>query len=221
MEHDSASRADRAIWRTRGFLPHFDAPGEIQHIVFRLADSLPSDIARPIETGPGPLRLAAIEAKLDEGFGSRALGDPRVARLVCEALTHFHGERYDLHAWCVMPTHVHVLVLQVVGWPLASVVHSWKSFTANRANRLPARSGPFWSREYFDRAMRTEAQVARAFAYIEANPTSAGLCRTPEAWSWSSASWGKPAGSRRSGLEARAPVRGQAPAAASLAARDS
>jgi REP element-mobilizing transposase RayT len=180
----------RQTWRTRGFIPHFDAPGETQHIVFRLADSLPPTLSQALSTSKPSERIDAAEAELDRGLGSRALGDPRVARLVGEALTHFDGVRYDLTAWCVMPTHVHVLIQQTAGWPLASIVHSWKSFTANRANRMLGRSGPFWAREYFDRAMRTECQIERACAYIEANPTMAGLCGAPEAWPWGSAGWG-------------------------------
>lgn len=45
-----------------------------------------------------------------------------------------------------MPTHVHVLALQLEGWPLYEVVHSWKSFTAHAANALLGRTGPFWAR---------------------------------------------------------------------------
>ena len=88
------------------------------------------------------------------------------------------------------PTHVHVLAAQVEGWSLASVIHSWKSFTANRANTLLARQGSFWARDYFDRAMRDEAQAERAHLYIEANPVTAGLCASPRDWPWSSASDG-------------------------------
>lgn len=86
-----------------------------------------------------------------------------------------------------MPTHVHVLASQLDGWPLAAVIHSWKSFTANRANQLLGRDGRFWARDYFDRAMRSEKQLERTHLYIEANPVTAGLCAVAEDWPWSSA----------------------------------
>jgi hypothetical protein len=69
------------------------------------------------------------------------------------------------------------------------VLHSWKSFTAQQANKLLGRQGEFWAREYFDRFIRNEQHLAQAIAYIEQNPVKAGLVDNPEAWPYSSASW--------------------------------
>jgi hypothetical protein len=181
-------------WRSRGYTPHFDGPGELQHIVFRLADSLPVKVVAELRNTSAEHRLEAAEAELDAGTGARTLADPRIANLVNGALRHFDGRRYELVAWCVMPTHVHVLALQVEGWPLSGVVHSWKSFTAHAANALLGRSGPFWARDYFDRGMRSERQAEYAAAYIEANPVAAHLCALPEDWPWSSAACRRDAG---------------------------
>ena len=174
--------------RTRGYLPHYDGPSLTQHLVFRLADALAPTTIDSLTSKPRTERLDAAEAALDLGLGARSLADPRVANLVQQALMRFDTERYNLLAWCVMPTHVHVLAAQVDGWSLASVIHSWKSFTANRANLLLARKGRFWARDYFDRAMRNDRQLETAHLYIEANPVAAGLCANPEDWPWSSAS---------------------------------
>jgi REP element-mobilizing transposase RayT len=178
-------RQDHTGWRTRGYLPHYDGAGETQHIVFRLADSLPPEVLAQAETAPPPDRAEKADAALDAGLGSRALAIPAVANVVREALLHFDGVRYRLIAWCVMPTHVHVLVEQAIGWRLETVVQGWKSVTARRANRILAREGTFWAREYFDRTMRSEAQAEATVAYILANPVKARLCETPEAWPWS------------------------------------
>jgi putative transposase len=37
---------------------------------------------------------------------------------------------------------------------LDRIVHSWKSYSAHRANRILGRSGTFWHRDYFDHAER-------------------------------------------------------------------
>jgi putative transposase len=174
-------------WRTRGYLPHYDEAGTVQHIVFRLADALPAKVLRDLENAPCEIRLDAAEATLDAGVGCRALADPRIAALVATALLHFDAERYRLLAWCVMPTHVHLLAEELPGWPLATVVHGLKSFTANAANRALGRTGALWAPEYFDRMMRGPDQHERAIAYIEANPVVAGLCQTADTWRWSSA----------------------------------
>jgi hypothetical protein len=124
-------------WNERGYLPHFDADTLIQFITFRLADSLPKAIVDALRAGASDsadLRKK-IESAVDSGFGSCALRDPAIATMVQDALRHFDGERYMLLAWTIMPNHVHALVQQIGGWPLADIIHGWKSFTAKRANK--------------------------------------------------------------------------------------
>jgi REP element-mobilizing transposase RayT len=174
-------------WNRRGYLPHFDAACTLQHVVFRLADSLPPAMRDKVAATPNPDRLAAADQALDAGLGSKALRDPRIAALVQSSLEHFDSDRYDLLAWCVMPTHAHVLVLQRDGWPLAPIVQGWKSVTARGANAHLERHGKFWARDYFDRAIRENEDPSRVADYIEHNPVAAGLCADPRDWRWSSA----------------------------------
>ena len=129
-------------------------------------------------------RVACYE---DAGRGECHLGRAEIGAAVRDALVRFDGERYQLLAWCVMPNHVHVLIKQRHGFPLADIVRSWKSFTARKANAILGRSGRFWMREYHDRRIRDEAHLSRAILYIENNPVKAGLCERPEDWPWSSA----------------------------------
>ncbi len=109
------------------------------------------------------------------------------AECVENALLHFDAERYRLLAWCVMPNHVHVVVEQIEGWPLAGVVHAWKSFTAKHINRTLARTGAVWMREYFDRFMRDDEHFSATFGYVERDPVVRGWVVRPEDWPWSSA----------------------------------
>ncbi len=173
---------------TRPRLPHFDHPSAVQHVVFRLADALPAGALAELHRTSPAERIAAAEGILDAGMGSRALADPTAAQIVADALTHFDGRRYRLEAWCVMPTHVHVVLAQVEGWPLPGVVKGWKSFTAKAINKAVDRKGRFWAKDYFDRFMRDGDQFDATVAYVEANPVKAGLCTNPSDWRWSSAS---------------------------------
>jgi putative DNA methylase len=187
MNYD-ASAAETG-WRSRGYLPHVDAPDVIQHVVFRLADSLPPHV-RAEYAGKAPIeRMQATHCALDRGHGCLALADPRIAAQTENALLRFDGKRYALIAWCVMPNHVHALVEIWSGYRLDRIVHSWKSFTAHAANRLMARAGRFWAPEYFDRYMRDDLQLAAAQSYIEENPVKAGLCAQPQDWPFSSAAY--------------------------------
>ena len=120
-------------------------------------------------------------------LADRVLGLPRIARVVEDSLLHFEGQRYALHAWCVMPDHVHVLVTPFEDRPLNTILHSWKSFTANEVNKMLHRAGALWQPESFDHLVRSPEAFERFAAYIESNPVAAGLCSDPSAWQFSSA----------------------------------
>jgi REP element-mobilizing transposase RayT len=179
--------ANHAGWRSRGYLPHIDVPDIVQHVVFRLADSLPDRLRDELAGKPRDQRIGAADAALDKGYGRRDLANPQIAELAQNALLHFDGERYALIAWCVMPNHVHALAEIHAGHRLDRVVHSWKSYTAHAANQLLNRSERFWAPEYFDRYMRDDAHLAATQDYIETNPVKAGLCGDPTEWPYSSA----------------------------------
>lgn len=177
-------------WRSRGYLPHFDQTGYLQMMTFRLADSLPASVLagldEELKEKPSARRQQRLEAWLDAGHGACYLRDPRVARLVEAALLHFDGVRYHLLAWVIMPNHAHALIETAPGYPLAGVVHSWKSFSAHAANQILGQSGVFWWREYFDRVIRDERHLRSAIAYIHNNPCKAGLVTSADQWPFSS-----------------------------------
>lgn len=183
-------------WHSRGYLPHFDGGHEHpQSVTFRLADSLPAVVverlAAELKALPPakqePERRKRIEAYLDAGPGACHLHDPRVAAVVESALLFFDAGRYRLHAWVVMPNHVHALFTPADGFSLSGIVGSWKSYTSKAANRVLGRTGQFWDEDYFDRYVRDEAHYATAVAYIENNPVKAGLCTAAGDWPFSSA----------------------------------
>lgn len=82
---------------------------------------------------------------------------------------------------------MHVLVEPAADDSLDRIVHSWKSYAAHQANRVPRRNGAFWHRDYFDRYIRDEGHLSRTIDYIENNPVKAGLASGPLEWRWSSA----------------------------------
>ncbi len=183
-----ASRPPRHTgWRSRGYLPHFDSPESIQHIVFRLADALPPRAMADVDCSTHSDRPDVISRLLREAHGQRLLSNDRVASIMENALLYFDGDRYRLLAWCIMPSHVHALAEQIHGHELAAVVHAWKSFVAHTVNQHLGRSGALWAPEYYDRFMRDERHLQATRWYIESNPVLAGLCAAPEDWRFSSA----------------------------------
>jgi len=107
--------------------------------------------------------------------------------LVETALLYFDAERYRLHAWVVMPNHVHALFTPLPAWSLSRILGSWKSYTATEANKMLGTSGQFWQEDYFDRFIRDAEHFEVARNYIEMNPVKASLCRLPEDWAFGSA----------------------------------
>jgi putative DNA methylase len=186
------SQSLKPHWYSRGYLPHFDTE-EPQLITFRLVDSLPHHVLAAIAESEQSVptsedkmeRFGQIEQYLDRGHGAKWLQQPEIASLVQDVLLHFDGPRYRLHAWTVMPNHVHVLLTATDR--LDAIVHSWKSWSAHEANRILGRKGPFWQREYFDRVIRDEEHFRNCVRYVEANPSKARLCLRPQDWKFGSA----------------------------------
>jgi putative DNA methylase len=182
-------------WHSRGYLPHFESSVVIQSVTYRLADALPSEVVDRFrqeleghENDDQELRQR-IEAWQDAGHGSCALRAAAHAKIVIEAWQHFDSSRYRLHAWVVMPNHVHLLVQMIPPHSLSDAIESWKRFTATRINQLMARSGRFWQEDYWDRYIRDDNHYRATVAYIHENPVKAGLVGRAEDWPWSSAAY--------------------------------
>ena len=174
--------------RSRGTVPHLYKDGCTYFVTFCLFDSIPvkADQRRRLRKDDDPETLARSSEPLDD-HGSLILKRPEIAEIVEGALGYFQGERYGLHAWVVMPNHVHTVFTPFTGQGVTGVLHSWKSFTASAINRVLGDSGQVWQHESFDHLIRSHESLVRLVAYVENNPVAAGLCRCPEDWPFSSA----------------------------------
>lgn len=106
---------------------------------------------------------------------------------VLAACRHFDNRRFTLWVVVVMPDHVHLLLRPEERspgewWPLASLLHSIKSFSSNQVNRTLRRRGSLWLDESFDRIVRDDEEFLEKWNYIRCNPVRKGLCEQPEDW---------------------------------------
>jgi REP element-mobilizing transposase RayT len=173
-------------------LPHWELIGQPVFVTFRLFGSLPYNRVFPPARMTSGRAFVAMDRLLDQpAHGPMFLRQPEVARLVVQALRD--GEvrffRYKLHAFVVMPNHVHLLVTPRVNsrrWlgPL-------KGFTGHRANQILGRNGPFWQDESYDHVVRNDREFQRIRNYIEFNPVKADLVTAPDQFPWSSAAPGQ------------------------------
>jgi putative transposase len=171
-------------------LPHLYNADQPVFLTWRLHDSLPANRSFPSRTLTSGHAFAALDRLLDEArSGPTYLRQPAIADLVVEAIYHNATilGRYTLHAFVVMPNHVHMLVSPHV--PVPELTKTLKSFTAKRANQTLGLTGkPFWQEESYDHLARSQREVERIRLYIEHNPVRAGLVREASDYRWSSAS---------------------------------
>ena len=176
---------DEPIANLAGDLPHWGQEGVTYFVTFRCADALPREkldqwrreIAewRASHTEPHDAHTrresyerfpARLQKWLDAGHGSCPLRDAENREIVESAIMHFHGQRYEVLESVVAANHVHVLVTPLGGWELSKILHSWKSFTANRINARLGRTGALWQKESFDHIVRNAESLEKFRQYI-------------------------------------------------------
>jgi REP element-mobilizing transposase RayT len=172
-------------------LPHIDVPNQPVFLTWRLNDSLPAHRVFPADTLTSGQAFAAMDRLLDETrTGAFYLRQPAIAEMIVEAI-HYNADvlcHYRLHAFVIMPNHVHLLTSPAV--PLPKLTKSLKGITAKRANVIFGLTGrSFWQDESFDHVVRSEREFEKIRNYIEENPIRAGLARKASDYCWSSAGW--------------------------------
>jgi len=179
-----------AICRHQGInLPHYEMPGAVYFITFRLWDSLPADVydelasarAGFLQHNPPPrseeqeLQLKQIyytplERYLDKGLGRCVLRFPEARQVLVDALLRLDGDRYQLGEYVIMPNHVHLLMRVRPGASIRGQCRSWKNFSARRINHLTECSGHLWQPDTFDHIIRSPAKLQQFREYIQNNP---------------------------------------------------
>lgn len=201
-------------------LPHWDVPDGIYFVTTCLEGSIPAqglvDLYRyrdelAVRAKPPNLSeaewdlhrhkllFACFDKLIDLQPAVKHLENPGAANIVRDAIYHFAGERYDLLAFVVMPSHLHWVFRPRNDWidslanvnddrtPREMITQSINGYTAHQCNRLLGRRGAFWQGEAYDHVVRNDDELLRIIQYIENNPVKAGLVARAEDWIWSSA----------------------------------
>jgi putative transposase len=94
-----------------------------------------------------------------------------------------------LFACVVMDDHVHMILLPLEKangeyYSISEIMHSIKSYSANRIQRLSGVIGSVWMDENYDRVVRDEEDLKEKLNYILNNPLKSGLADSPENYRW-------------------------------------
>jgi putative transposase len=178
-------------------LPHLSVPGQPVFLTWRLDGSLPPNREFPGGTLSSGEAFVAMDRLLDEAqSGPVYLRQPAVADMVMGAIRYNADvlRHYELHAFVIMPNHVHLLATPAI--PLPRLTKSLKGITAKRANELRCLTGVhFWQEESYDHLVRSTQEFRKIRRYIEENPARAGLAKT--ATTLGQARLGRPGGRPR------------------------
>jgi putative transposase len=93
--------------------------------------------------------------------------------------------RSEVLAWCLMPNHVHLIIVPKDEDGLRQTVANVHRRYSARINAENEWTGHLWQGRYGSVVM-DEAHLYNAIAYVSLNPVRAGLVRRAKDWKWSS-----------------------------------
>jgi len=180
-------------------------PGEVLFITYRLYGTLPHTVLLDIQQKHQFLLkrfeemdsvphdrdewraryFLSIYKHIDTNIESVSwLGEQKIADIVKESIHFRDGKQFDVHAYCIMPNHVHLLVTNLSdSIPFHRVLGSMKANSAKKCNVELGRIGEtFWASESYDHLVRTNKSFNRIIGYILNNPVKAGLAEAWEDW---------------------------------------
>ena len=102
------------------------------------------------------------------------------------ASNQLEAAEMDILAYCLMPNHVHFVVVPHSEGVLSRFFCEVHKRYARRTNQMLYWKGHLWQQRFFSVVM-DEGHALAAMRYVELNPVRAGLVRHAGDWKWSSA----------------------------------
>lgn len=92
----------------------------------------------------------------------------------------------DIVAYCIMPTHIHLILKQLKDKGISTFMSLISNSYARYFNLKYKRKGPLWEREFQNVLVSSDEQLLHLTRYIHLNPTTAFLTERPQDWQFSS-----------------------------------
>ena len=94
---------------------------------------------------------------------------------------------FRLHNFCIMPTHIHLLLTPSLGANISEIMHWIKTSSAKMWNRIHGSCDHLWGSRFFARPARNLQDFFIMYNYIDRNPVEAGFVYCPTEWKASGA----------------------------------
>jgi putative transposase len=99
---------------------------------------------------------------------------------------HALANSVEVVAYCLMPNHVHLVVVPASSAGLHKALKAVHGQYAQRVNRMKDRTGHLWQGRYFSSPL-DQRYFLNAVRYVELNPVRARMVARAEQYLWSSA----------------------------------
>ncbi len=107
-----------------------------------------------------------------------------VEPLICLLSEEMRQCSFDVHAYCFMPDHCHLLLSGLnSNAHLSTAVRAFKG--ASTALLRQFRFQHVWQKGFHDHVIRNAEDLAASMAYVLENPVRAGLVKDPKDWPFS------------------------------------
>ncbi len=135
------------------------------------------------------------------------------AEIIVDSLQYcVENKGLNVHAWCLMSNHIHLIVSARVDFCLSDILRDFKKYTAfqilisiknnpfesrkswmlrifKSAGKVNSRNKTyqFWRQDNQPKELITNRFTDQKLSYLQKNPVTAGLVNRPEHYRWSSA----------------------------------
>ncbi len=103
-----------------------------------------------------------------------------------EALTKDGDDLVEIIAFCIMPTHIHLILKQLQDDGISKYFGNILNSYTRYFNSKHKRKGPLWEAKFKNILVKNDEQLLHLTRYIHLNPVSASLVKKPEEWTYSS-----------------------------------
>ena len=101
-------------------------------------------------------------------------------------MTGDRDELVQVVAYCIMPTHVHLILKQLTSNGISDFIGKVLNSYSKYFNTKHKRKGPLWEERFKNILVITDEQLLHLTRYLHLNPATALIVEKPEDWPYSS-----------------------------------